>query len=376
MTISRLLLPLLLLTATLCAPLQAQGVFLAGIVSPLVDGQSTDEIIPDLPIDAIPPLNDPLLISGVEGAIADRDFVVGVVINGEAVAYPVKILNFHEIVTHVVGGRRIAVTYCPLTNSAAVFDAPAITFGNTGALFNNNVVMYDTDTRSFWSQMAVGSIHGDRAGEHLSLLPVVHTRYGRWREFFPDTKLLSSSTGYDRNYDVDPFERSGYTQNFDIYFPQGVSIDRRLHPKEMVFGLARDGSALAYPYTDLAARGVVNDRVDGNDIVIFYDDPARLALGFSRQLGNRLLHFRESERADSRSSLFEDVETRTTWNILGAAVAGALEGSQLVRIATYSAYWFGWASFWRDSDIWDGQSLPLPDTAVAESTWGQVKRRN
>ena len=192
----------------------------------------------------------------------------------------------------------------------------------------------------------------------------------------PRHEALSSSTGYARNYDVDPFARSGYTQNFDIYFPQGVSIDRRLHPKEMVFGLARNGSALAYPYTDLAARGVVNDRVDGDDIVIFYDDPARLALGFSRRLGNRLLHFRESERADSRSPLFEDVQTRTTWNILGEAVAGELEGSQLVGIATYSAYWFGWASFWRDTDIWDGQSLPLPDTAVKDSTWGQLKRRN
>ena len=79
--------------------------------------------------------------------------------------------------------------------------------------------MYDTDTRSFWSQMAAGSIHGDRAGEHLSLLPVVPNRFRTWREFFPDTKLLSSSTGYSRNYRVDPDVRSGYTQNTDIFFP-------------------------------------------------------------------------------------------------------------------------------------------------------------
>lgn len=331
---------------------------------------------PRSPFRRHPPLNDPVFIPGAAGAIEDEDFVVGVVIGGEAVAYPVKILNFHEIVTHIVGGQRIAVTYCPLTNSAVVFDATDITFGNTGALFNNNVVMYDTDTRSFWSQMAAGSIHGDRAGEHLSLLPVVHTRFRTWREFFPDTKLLSSSTGYSRNYRVDPYVRSGYTQNTDIFFPQGGPVDTRRHPKEMVFGLARNGSALAYPYTDLAAQGVVNDRVNGDDIVIFYDDPARLAIGFSRRLGGRLLHFRASESIDDRSPLFEDVETRSTWTILGGAVAGELDGSQLVGVATYSAYWFGWSSFWLGSDIWDGQSLTPPDTAVAESTWGQVKNRN
>jgi len=133
----------------------------------------------------------------------------------------------------------------------------------------------------------------------------------------------------------------------------------------MVFGLARNGSALAYPYTDLAAQGVVNDRVNGDDIVIFYDDPARLAIGFSRRLGGRLLHFRASESIDDRSPLFEDVETRSTWTILGGAVAGELDGSQLVGVATYSAYWFGWSSFWLGSDIWDGQSLTPPDTAVA-----------
>lgn len=144
----------------------------------------------------------------------------------------------------------------------------------------------------------------------------------------------------------------------------------------MVFGLARNGSALAYPYTNLAAQGVVNDRVNGDDIVIFYDDPARLAIGFSRRLGGRLLHFRASESIDDRSPLFEDVETRSTWTILGGAVAGELDGSQLVGVATYSAYWFGWSSFWLGSDIWDGQSLTPPDTAVAESTWGQVKNRN
>ena len=85
---------------------------------------------------------------------------------------------------------------------------------------------------------------------------------------------------------------------------------------------------------------------------------------------------RESGQADGGLPLFEDVETGTTWNILGEAVEGEMAGSQLVRLATYSAYWFGWASFWPDTDIWDGQSLPLPDTAVAESTWGQLKRRN
>ena len=355
-------------------PTPAQTDIITGIESTLVGAVDPGEIVPDLPFNAIPPLDEPLFVPAEMGAIADDDFVIGVAIGGEAVAYPVKILNFHEIVTHTVGGQRVSVTYCPLTNSGVVFDAPSITFGNTGALFNNNVVMYDRTSRSFWSQMALGSIFGERAGEHLDPLPVIHTRFGAWRQLFPESSLLSSQTGYNRNYAVDPFESAGYTHNHDIYFPQGISIDGRLHPKEMVFGVARDGSALAYPYSRLAEIGVVNDELDGDDIVLFYDDDARLALGFGRQLGDRLLHFVQSDDAEGALPLFEDVETRSRWNILGRSVAGPLEGSRLTPIATYSAYWFGWASFWRDSDIWDGDTVfPSPDTAVEKTTWGLLK---
>lgn len=122
--------------------------FLVGIISFLYGPVPADEIIPDVPVDGIPPLFDPLFVAVEESSYGDDDMVGGVAIDGEAFAYPFSIMNFHELVEHDIAGHRMVATYCPLTNSAALFEAADIDFGNTGSLFNNNVVMYDRETFS------------------------------------------------------------------------------------------------------------------------------------------------------------------------------------------------------------------------------------
>ena len=338
-----------------------------GVVSTLAVGVPADEIVPDLPIDAIPPLDDPRFDEALAAPVADEAMVVGAAFDGEAFAYPVAILNFHEIVNHQVGTRQVAVTYCPLTNSAAVFDGSSIVFGNTGALYNNNVVMYDRRTESLWSQMAAGALLGRRTGERLALMPVVHTTWRAWRALYPDTKVLSERTGFRRNYAADPFIESGYTVNRAIFFPQSPPIDTRLHPKEMVFGLARDGWIMAYPYQMLAQAGPVNDRLFKQDIAIFYGAADRLALGYMRQFEGRTLHFEAAGEGADGLPRFRDVETGSTWDILGRAEAGPAAGRRLKPIAAYSAYWFSWASFWPGTLIWDGENIPPPEDPQAVS---------
>ena len=224
----------------------------------------------------------------------DDDIVLGVAINGEARAYPVKILNWHEIVNHTLGGQKLSVTYCPLTASGLNFAASDIAFGNTGGLHNNNMVMYDRETESFWSQMKASAIIGSRAGERLELRPVFQGTWQAWKTLYPDTQVLNTRTGYNRSYSVDNYIRSGYTLSSEVWFPQTPTIDTRYHPKDMVLGLLGDTETKAYLFSRLQATGdrrVLNDEFAGQPIVVVHQKDAHTALAFSRQINGQLLNF-------------------------------------------------------------------------------------
>jgi hypothetical protein len=206
-------------------------------------------------------------------------------------------------------------------------------------------------------------------------LPVSQTTLGVWKQLHPRTKVLSERTGFDgRNYFSNVFVVFGYTADTQIFFSQTPPIDQRRHPKEMVFGLARgDGASIAFLYDDLAEVRVANQVFDDNDIVVFYEPQGRLAQGYLRRVDDQLLHFFYSGDVESGAlSLFEDAETGSAWNLKGEAVTGPLKGQRLAPIATYSSYWFAWASFWPLTQIWDGSSI-LPPTAIDAVSWGRIK---
>ena len=257
------------------------------------------EYVGDVPKDGIPPLDDPPRDRGAaqfvsaEDAIHvnDEHIVMGVRIGSDARAYPVRILNFHEIVNHTVGGTKISLTYCPLTASGINIAGDGIEFGNTGGLYNNNMVMYDRETESFWGQMRLGSILGPRAGERLKHLPVYQGTWKTWRELYPETLVLSTDTGYARNYDSDYYVDSGYTTSDGYWFWQADTYDTRFHPKEMILGLLGERSSRAYLFANLREEPVVNDRFEGIDLVVVFDEGAKAALAFERDLNGRTLTF-------------------------------------------------------------------------------------
>jgi hypothetical protein len=260
---------------------------------------STREYGGDVPKDGIPPLDDPPQELGAaqfvkaEDAVHVQDdhLVVGMHINGDARAYPVRILNYHEIVNHTVGGTKVSVTYCPLTASGINIAGDGIVFGNTGGLYNNNMVMYDRETESFWGQMRLGSILGPRAGERLRHLPVYQGRWKAWRELYPETLVLSTNTGYVRNYTGDYYIESGYTASDGYWFWQAATYDTRFHPKEMTLGILGERRSRAYVLSHLQENPVVNDRFEGTDLVVVYDEEAKAALAFERKLDGRVLSF-------------------------------------------------------------------------------------
>ena len=252
-------------------------------------GISDREYVGDVPKDAIPPLDDPYdglgfanFVSVREAALSDEEIVIGVSVGSDARAYPVRIMNWHEIVNHAVGGEKLSVTYCPLTASGVNFAADDIAFGNTGGLYISNMVMYDRETQSFWGQMRAGSILGTRTGERLELRPVYQGTWKAWRTLYPRTQVLSTDTGYSRDYVSDFYIDQGYTESEIVWFNRGVTIDDRYHPKEMVLGLLGEATTKAYAYADLREPKVVNDSFEGREIVVVYSDDARAALAFSR----------------------------------------------------------------------------------------------
>jgi hypothetical protein len=197
--------------------------------------------------DCIPSIDHPRFIAAADAKfLADEDIVMGLELDGDTRAYPVTILNYHEIVNDVVAGRPLAVTYCPLCGSGLVFErtfnGQAVEFGVSGLLRNNDLILYDRETESLWQQITGRAFAGPLRGEELRAVPVTMTRWRRWRAAHPDTRVLSTDTGFDRPY-ANRLPYGDYDSSDRLLFP--VALDRRLHPKTVVFGVELDGASFA-----------------------------------------------------------------------------------------------------------------------------------
>lgn len=210
------------------------------------------------PRDGIPALSNPKLIKPQAAEYLEAaDRVVGVTLKGQARAYPIAILNWHEIVNDRIGDQRFAVTYCPLCGTAVAFDATidgkATDFGVSGLLYNSDVLLYDRGTESLWSQILNQSIAGQRVGKKLTAIPISHTTWRDWLDKHPDTLVLSDDTGYSRDYRRDPY--AGYEESRHTYFAVNNQAPENYHPKEIVVGLASGGVYKAYPFIELDKQG-------------------------------------------------------------------------------------------------------------------------
>ena len=146
-------------------------------------------------------------------------------------------------------------------------------------------------SRVLWSQMGASAIEGQFAWARLGILPVIQTPWSMWKALHPETTVLSTSTGYSRNYSLDVYQQQGYTWNSAIYFNQTAPIDSRYHPKLWVLGLLGENTTKAYPYSTLGERTVINDTFEGQDVVVVFDRRVWLAVAFSRSVEGRRLTF-------------------------------------------------------------------------------------
>ncbi len=226
------------------------------------------------PRDGIPAIDQPHFIAADDVKfLNDDDRVLGIDRNGVRKAYAIKILNYHEIVNDKVGQETIVVSYCPLCGTGMAFlasiDGSVNNFGVSGLLYKSDVLLYDRETDSLWSQIMKQAITGPLRGKRLRQIVMSHTTWNEWRNRHPDTLVLSTDTGSRRNYKRSPY--AGYENSTELYFSVG-RIDPRYHPKELIIGLSLNGINKAYPFKELSrSNGDIQDSVAGHRLHVRYD---------------------------------------------------------------------------------------------------------
>jgi Protein of unknown function (DUF3179) len=222
--------------------------------------------------DGIPAIDEPRFVSVEEvDFLEPKEPVIEVELGDEARAYPIQILVWHEIVNDEIGGVPLAVTFCPLCNTAIVFDrrvdGRTLDFGTTGNLRSSDLVMYDRQTESWWQQFGGRALVGELTGEKLEQVPA---RIVAWREFgreHPDGKVLSRETGHSRRYGDNPY--TGYDDvDSPPIFPTANSDDERLPPKERVVFIERSRDAVAIPFSALRRQKRIPVEVGGRSLVV------------------------------------------------------------------------------------------------------------
>jgi hypothetical protein len=299
--------------------------------------------------DGIPALTNPEALAPPNSGIADDSRVLGLLINGEARAYPLWLLWNHEIINDTLGGEPVLVSYCPLTGSGIAFD-PVIdgeprNFGVSGLLYENNLVMFDRQTESLWNQLLLGAQCGTEIGTNLQLLPIMETTLAHWRQLYPQTTVVTLNTGFPFSYGSYPYGNYDEVDNSSTLFPSSDYGPER-PPKELVLGVTAGGVHAAFPFgalDDLGDLVTVNDEIGTADILVIYHGWSRTAQAFDRVVDGQLLTF---SVADTASQRLVDTETGSEWNLKGIAITGPLAGMSLEPIATsYTLFWFAWSVY-------------------------------
>lgn len=286
--------------------------------------------------DGIPPLEYPKMISAAEADYLKNNHIVfGVYLNGEAKAYPKRILAWHELFNDRVGGIDVTCAYCTLCGSAVLYDQKVgerqFSFGTSGFLYRSNKLMYDRQTNTLWSALEGVPVMGSLVGTELQLkrLPIVTTRWKEWRRRHPETTVLSLETGHERDYGEGVAYRE-YFATDRLMFPTPFQ-DKRLKNKQEVLALLMDGEAVAYNARFLRKHRLHQDRVGGQQLVILTDKS-----GANRVYDATGIRFtkwdRTSKVRDSSGKQWEATET----SLVGP------NGEKLIRLAAHRAFWFGW----------------------------------
>ena len=327
------------------------------------------------PKDGIPAIDDPVFesIAAARGWLDGNSPVIALEIDGDARAYPLAIVTWHEIVNDTVGDVPVVVTFCPLCNTALAYDRTVDgvvhDFGVSGVLRFSDLVMYDRQTETWWQQATGFGIVGDQTGTRLPFRVSQLIGLDQFAEAYPDGMVLSRDTGHNRRYGANPYP--GYDTADQQPFLFVGETDGRIAPKERVVTLGEGTDGIAFPHSSLRSVGAVAETVGDKPIVVFWEPGSASALGsaiidesedigstgvFSPVVDGQQLTF---TRDGGEGGTITDEQTGSTWTVTGRAIDGPLAGTSLEPIGHANHFWFAWAAFAPETRIWtpDGTIL-------------------
>ena len=330
-----------------------------------------DELAMGAPRDAIPAIFNPLYLTMEEASDVYEPQIplVQVRLGDDARGYPLGILIWHEIVNDTINGQPVAVTFCPLCNTAIAYGRQlgerTLDFAVSGLLRNSDLVMYDRNTETLWQQSTGRAIIGNLVGARLEWVPATIVSFGQFREAFPDGLVMSEDTGWFREYGQNPY--LNYDSPAHQPFLYYGHLDDRLPPKIRVVSIETPGGeTYAYPRDLVQELRVFYDTYDGTTRAVIFWTPGTVSaldrgmiadsedIGatavFDRELDGRLLSF-EPNPEDESGQTFIDLETGSVWDIFGRAVSGELAGSELRPVIASEHFWFAWWAFHPETEI-------------------------
>ncbi|MBC3193973.1 DUF3179 domain-containing protein [Pseudonocardia sp. C8] len=278
--------------------------------------------------------------------------VLGVRLNGQARAYPARALARPHIVTDILGGEPVAVSYCGLTNSAIAY---RLGEGRTRMRLSvlsaprNNILYREHSTGSFVQQLLPEIAHGELLGQRLTTVPVVYTTWAAWQELAPETTLADSPVRSPGDRLVTSLMRAEHTRtrSRSRTLLATDSVDERIPAKTQLLSLVEDGDAIAYTRAALHAQPVINDVVGTQPTVAFYEPSRDIATAFRRHMDGRPLEFRPATPTTGGYEVAEDTDTGSTWDVLGRCIRGPRGGQQLqaTPFSFDKPFWFAWAAY-------------------------------
>lgn len=330
-----------------------------------------DEFTALMKPDGIPPIDDPkfMSIEKAKEVFFEHEPVIAIEADGEAKAYPLSILMFHEIVNDKVGDEYLAITYCPLCNAAMVFDRKneikgeevIMDFGVSGMLRNSDMVMYDRQTESWWQQFIGEALVGELTGMSLDIYPSMLISLEKFAESYPNGVVLSTDTGDDFEYGKNPYVNYDNIENKQPRFFKG-EVDERLPAMERIINIRANGEHKIYPISIIQKEEVINDRFHDQFVVFFYDHGMTSVLDendikkskkigsvtvFEPIVNDKKLTFKK------KKGEFIDKETESTWDITGKCIEGELKGESLYPIIHGNHFAFAWFAFQPECEIYD-----------------------
>jgi hypothetical protein len=302
--------------------------------------------------DGIPSIDEPEFINANDADyLNDDDLVLGFADGSEVRAYPHKILDWHEIINDDTPNHSLAVIYCPLTGTGIGWDrnidGENTTFGVSGLLYNSNIIPYDRASESNWSQLLLKSVNGSLKGTRPTIHNLVETSWKTWKTMFPNSNVLSLSTGYNRNYERYPY--GTYKTSENLLFPVSNS-DSRMHQKERVLAVFENEKAIAFRFNQLENNDhLITALFNDKTLVVTGDEQANLLVAFDSKLPDgTVLDFQYL--INQLPNILTDNEGNT-WDIFGRAIDGPRKGEKLIPVPQMIGYWFAFAAFYPEIEL-------------------------